>query len=84
MRENTEKESTLIFFKPRLMKLRTDRYTSLIEDCSRIDEADYIIVHEKQERNGQIHPDEIKTCNSQVELQVIFKNQRFTIYQISP
>jgi hypothetical protein len=84
VRKNTEPESTLIFFKPRLMKLMTDRYTILIEDCARINEADYVIMHEKQERNGQIHPDEIKTCNPEIGLQVVFKNQRFTVYKVTP
>jgi hypothetical protein len=84
VRENTAPESTLIFFKPRLMKLLTGRYSILIEDCARLGEADYVIIHEKQERNGQIHPDEIKTCNPKVGLQVVFKNQRFTVYQVNP
>jgi hypothetical protein len=66
------------------MKLMTDRYTILIEDCARINEADYVIMHEKQERNGQIHPDEIKTCNPEIGLQVVFKNQRFTVYKVTP
>ena len=83
VREETEAGSTLIFFKPRLMKLLTDRYTILIEDCARIGEGDYVVIHEKQERNGQIDPDEIKTCNPNIELQIAFKNQRFTIYQVS-
>ncbi|PKN90629.1 MAG: hypothetical protein CVU44_23035 [Chloroflexi bacterium HGW-Chloroflexi-6] len=84
VREKTAADSTVIFFKPRLMKLMTDRYSILIEDCSRIGEGDLIVMHEKQERNGQIDPGEIKTCNPSVELQIVFKNQRFTIYQVLP
>ncbi|MCG2784006.1 MAG: hypothetical protein L6461_02760 [Anaerolineae bacterium] len=83
VREQTAADSTIIFFKPRLMKLLTDRYTILIEDCARIGEGDFIVMHEKQERNGQIDPGEIKTCNPNVELQIAFKNQRFTIYQVN-
>lgn len=83
VREQTEPDSTIIFFKPRLMKLMTERYSILIEDCARIGEGDIIVMHEKQERNGQIHPGEIKTCNPNVGLQVVFKNQRFTIYQVN-
>jgi hypothetical protein len=83
IRENTATDSTLVFFKPRLMKLMTERYAILLEDCARIAEADYVVIHEKQERNGQIHPDEIKTCNPSVGLQVVFKNQRFTIYLVN-
>lgn len=83
LRENTAADSTLVFFKPRLMKLMTERYAILLEDCARISEADYVVIHEKQERNGQIHPDEIKTCNPAVGLQVVFKNQRFTVYQVN-
>jgi hypothetical protein len=83
VREQTAADSTVIFFKPRLMKLMTDRYSILIEDCARIGEGDFIVMHEKQERNGQIHPDEIKTCNPNVELQIVFKNQRFRIYQVN-
>lgn len=83
VREKTAADSTIIFFKPRLMKLMTGRYSILIEDCARINEGDYVVIHEKQERNGQIHPDEIKTCNPNVALQIAFKNQRFTIYQIN-
>jgi hypothetical protein len=83
IREKTKTDSTVIFFKPRLMKLMTERYSILIEDCARIGEAEFIVMHEKQERNGQIHPGEIKTCNPNVGLQVVFKNQRFTIYQVN-
>lgn len=84
IRENTREDSAIIFFKPRAMKLLTGRYSILIEDCARITEADYVVVHEKQERNGQIHPDEIKTCNPSAGLQMAFKNQRFTVYKVNP
>lgn len=83
VRTQTSAESRIIFFKPRLMKLLTDRYSILMADCARISEADYVVIHEKQARNGQIDPDEIKTCNPAAGVQVIFKNQRFTIYQVS-
>ena len=84
VREQTEPDSTIIFFKPRLMHLLGERYSILLDDCSRITEGDYIVIHEKQERNGQIDPNEIKTCNPETGLQVVFKNQRFTIYRVSP
>jgi hypothetical protein len=83
VRAQTAAESRIIFFKPRLMKLMTERYSILIEDCARIREADYVVIHEKQESNGQIDPDKIKTCNPAAGLQVVFKNQRFTIYQVN-
>lgn len=83
VRTQTSAESRIIFFKPRLMKLLTDRYSILMADCARISEADYVVIHEKQARNGQIDPDEIKTCNPAAGVQVLFKNQRFTIYQVS-
>ncbi len=83
IRQETAAESTIIFFKPRLMRLLGERYSILLDDCARLPEGNYLVIHLKQEGNGQLAPDKAKTCNPEAGLQVVFKNQRFVVYQVT-
>jgi hypothetical protein len=84
IREQTPADSTVIFFKPRAMRLLGERLSLLLEDCSRLDEGDYVVIHEKQEGNGQVSPSEVTTCNPSIRLETVFENKRFTVYQVDP
>jgi hypothetical protein len=82
VRTQTPSDSIIIFFKPRAMRLFTDRDSFMTENCEDLTKGDYLIIHEKQGSNGQLTQQAAEACG--VPLISVFNNKRFTIYQISP
>ncbi|OQY32655.1 MAG: hypothetical protein B6I38_04365 [Anaerolineaceae bacterium 4572_5.1] len=80
VKSNIPEDSTVIFFKPRVMRLMTERDSILILQCDHLHQGDYVVINKKWEDMGQIHPEEIASCD--VPLERIYKNRRFNIYQI--
>jgi len=82
IREQTPPDSVIIFFKPRAMRLFTDRDSFMTENCEDLTKGDYLVIHEKQGSNGQLTQQSAEACG--VPLESIFNNKRFTVYRISP
>jgi hypothetical protein len=80
VREQTPAGSVVIFFKPRALRLLTDRDAFMTEVCEDFGKGDYVVFHEKQGGNGQVA--EPEACPGE-SLSMVFNNQRFTVYQIS-
>ncbi len=76
----TPEDSRIIFFKPRVMRLMTDRDAILVLECENLSKGDYVVINKKWEDMGQIAPEEITTCP--VPLTELFKNRRFILYEI--
>jgi hypothetical protein len=79
VREQTPSDSVIIFFKPRAMRLFTDRDSFMTENCEDLTKGDYVVIHEKQGSNGQLTQQAAEACG--VPLKSVFNNKRFTIYQ---
>ena len=69
----------VVFFKPRAMRLFTDRNTLMSTDCERLKLGNYVVISYKAE-NSQIPPNEIGKCG--LNLAKVFENKRFIIYQL--
>ncbi len=82
IRKQTPPDSIIIFFKPRAMRLFTDRDSFMTENCEGLTKGDYLVIHEKQGSNGQLTQQAAETCG--VPLESIFNNKRFTVYKIFP
>lgn len=80
IQEKTPSDSVIIFFKPRAMRLMTDRDTIMSMECSRMSLGDYIVLSRKVGENQQIAPEEIASCN--LTMEETFRNRRFIIYEI--
>jgi energy-coupling factor transporter transmembrane protein EcfT len=80
IREETPAQSVIIFFKPRAMRLMTNRDSLLSTDCKGILKGDYLVLSRKVGENQQITPDEIDSCN--LPLNQVLKNNRFIVYEI--
>lgn len=80
IREKTPPESVLIFFKPRVMVMMTERPTIMSTECERMWKGDYLVLSRKVGANQQIPPEDIDTCN--LPLDQLLKNNRFVVYQI--
>jgi len=79
IRENTSTNSVVVFFKPRAMRLFTDRDSIRLDTCDRLTAGDYVSIHKKWD-NSQIPPDKIDECG--IPLKSVFENRRFIVYQI--
>lgn len=81
VREKTSPQSVIIFFRPRALRLFTDRDSFMTERCTDLPKGDYLALSEKVGDNGQIPPETVGTCET-VKLEQVFNNRRFTIYEI--
>lgn len=79
IKEKTPPESVVIFYKPRAMRLFTDRNTLMSTECDRLKLGNYVVISYKAE-NSQIPPDEIGKCG--LPLINVFENKRFVVYEL--
>lgn len=82
IRDKTPADSVVIFFKPRAMRLFTNRDSFMTDRCTDLSKGDYVVIHEKQGSNGQLTQQQVEACD--VPLESVFNNKRFTVYQILP
>ena len=80
IKDNTPPESVIIFFKPRALRLMTDRDALAITECERIPEGDYLALSKKVGENLQIPPEQIGECN--LSLDKVFENRRFVVFKV--
>ena len=80
IKNNTSPDSIIVFFKPRAMRLMTDRDSLALTECNRIPEGDYLALSKKVGENLQIPPEQIDECN--LPLDLVFQNRRFVVYKI--
>ena len=80
----TPPDSVIAFYKPRALRLFTDRSTLLIDQCDALPLAKYVVLRKSRGGVDQISPDDIETCNPSVLVTRVFLNDKFLIYEISP
>jgi hypothetical protein len=80
IQEETSEDSVVVFFKPRVMKMMTDRDSIMSMECERILKGDYLVLSRKVGENQQIPPEEIDSCH--LPLNQVLKNNRFIVYEI--
>lgn len=80
IKANTPPDSVIVFFKPRAMRLMTDRNSLALTECDRIAEGDYLALSKKVGENLQIPPERIGECN--LSLEKVLENRRFVVYHI--
>jgi len=80
IKTETPANSVIIFFKPRAMRLFTDRNSLALTECDRMPEGDYLVLNKKVGENLQIPPERIDDCN--LLLEQVFENRRFVVYRV--
>ncbi|MBT3338445.1 MAG: phospholipid carrier-dependent glycosyltransferase [Anaerolineae bacterium] len=80
IKKTIPEDSRVIFFKPRVMRLMTERDSILVLACENLTNGDYVVVNKKWEDMGQIAPEKITACP--VPLTALYKNRRFILYEI--
>jgi hypothetical protein len=81
IKNNTPPDSVIVFFKPRAMRLMTDRASLALTECERMTEGDYLALSKKVGENLQIPPERIGECH--LPLDKVFENRRFIVYRLA-
>ncbi len=78
--QNTPENSTVIFFKPRVMRLLTGRSAFIATECSSLPKGDYLVINRIGGSGEQVSSKQLKSCV--VALDEVFINKNFIVYQI--
>ncbi len=76
---NTAPDNVIAFFKPRLMRLMTNRNSLAIDNCKQLKMGDYIVIDKPIGADGQVSDEAILQCN--IKMKQVFENPVFIIYQ---
>ncbi len=84
VRENTPPDGVIAFYKPRALRLFTDRNALLIHDCDQLPLADYAVLRKSRGGVDQVSPQTIETCNPALQVTRVFENHKFVVYRLAP
>ncbi len=79
--EHTETDTVIVFFKPRVMRMLTNRDALMIKRCSELQKGTYY-VHKKMGIYSQVPLEEVAECDPPTELEEKFDNEQYTVYKI--
>lgn len=83
VKSETPADAVVSFYKPRALRLFTDRDSLLIDDCGALPKAHYVVLRKSRGAVDQVAPNEIESCNPFATVTEVFTNEKFTVYQIS-
>ena len=77
---NTSANDVVIFFKPRAMRLMTNRDSLAIDNCRQLhNKSGYIVIDKIVETRRQVSEEAIPQCN--LKIKQVFENPAFIIYR---
>lgn len=80
---NTPQDSVVAFYKPRAMRLFTDRDTLMIETCDSLSKVNYVVLRKSRGAIDQVSPGEVDSCNPSLLVTKVFDNEKFVVYEIT-
>lgn len=83
IRSNTEKESTIVFFKPRLMRMMTDRRALLITKKEDLPRGDYLCLYRTTQVRDQVSLDIVEDLLKRKAALLIYENREFNVYKLT-
>jgi hypothetical protein len=82
IREQTPADSVVIFFKPRAMRLRTERDSFFTTRCEDLPDGDYVVIEKSMGAYDQIRREDLTHCNPAVSLTPVYEKDQFVVYQV--
>ena len=79
VKTNTPSDSVIVFFKPRVLRLFTDRDSIMALECGHLLRGDYVVLHKNWEYS-QILPTDIPACN--LPLKNVYENRKYIVYEL--
>jgi hypothetical protein len=81
--KNTDPTSTIVFFKPRAMKLMTGRRSLMIDRVSELSRGDYVCVYLPGNGYDQVPLGEIERLAAQGGIEPVYENKDFALYRLT-
>jgi hypothetical protein len=79
---NIEVESTVVFFKPRVMRMMTSRKSLMIIKVGDLSYGDYLCLYASAGRN-QISPEEVRSLAAKGAIKFVYGNRDFVVYRLN-
>jgi len=79
IKANTPPDSVIVFFKPRALRLFTDRDSIMVLECAHLLRGDYVVLHKNWEYS-QILPNDIQNCD--LPLKNVYENRKYIVYEL--
>lgn len=84
VKEHTEENSTVIFFKPRVMRLMTGRKSVMISNMEQISRGDYLCLYLRNDADDyQVSPAAIRGLLEQGSARLVYMNSEFSVFALS-
>jgi len=83
IRSNTEKESNIVFFKPRLMRMITDRKSLMLRTKEELSRGDYLCLYLPAQIRDQVSPDTMQDLLKQEGALLIYENSEFKVFKLT-
>jgi hypothetical protein len=85
IRAHTAPDSTIIFFKPRGMRLWTARNSIRVTRAEQLGRGDYVCVYRRTDGNEKFHMPraDVERAAALGQLQVVYENTDFTVYRLN-
>lgn len=80
IKEHTEKDSTIVFFKPRVMRMFTQRNTLQIFYTDDLFAGDYLCLF--SQRSNRIEIDQIRVLEQEGRAALLFENKVYKLYRL--
>jgi hypothetical protein len=84
VKRTTTRGDVVIFDKPRLMRLITDRDAIMIDRCDQLARGRYVVLRKQGGEVNQIAPEVIGKCDPELELMPSFSNEQYLMYRVVP
>lgn len=82
IREHTEKDATVIFFKPRAMRLMTDRASIMVTHEDQLGRGDYVCTYLCHSARDQVELGAMERLAEEGRASVVFTNADFCVHRI--
>ena len=80
--EHTEEESTVIFFKPRVMRLMTNHKAIMINKAEELSRGDYLCMYLRSGAYDQVSAPVVEELLGEGTAQLVYENSDFKVYRL--
>lgn len=82
IKDQTDEDSIIIFFKPRVLRLYTNRPSIMIEQKDQIKRGDYLCIQNLKDGYNQIDQSDIDSLLASDLIQLLYQNSDFQFYRV--
>lgn len=83
IKDNTEAGSTVVFFKPRAMRLLTGRRSLMINERSQLARADYLCIYLRPDAMNQVSHEDVGSLRKGNMIELVYSNADFAVYRLN-